>query len=988
MTSSPNDNETTPESIGSDALRASLFSKLFDKKAETVSVGRYRILDEIGAGGMGQVFSAYDEELDRKVAIKVVHGASTSQQAKGRLRREAQALGRLAHPNVVTVHEIGEHNGQVFIAMEFVRGETLRQWRLAQERSVPEILEVYLQAARGLQAAHEAGILHRDFKPDNALVGDDGRVRVLDFGLAREVEDERAKTLPDGPSKGGHGDVALTKTGAILGTPSYMAPEQFLGEETDARTDQFALCVSLWEALYGDRPFAGSLYSELEANVTAGLRGSVSRDVAVPGSVRAMLETGLAVDPAKRHPDLSSIVTTLQSVLSPRRSRWWIAATTVPLAALGGFVFLQEPPAARSLEDCLPAAQRLAGIWDDEVKETLALRYGVSGEPPFVASTWRFQAAQQDAFVAEWTESYERACSNASSPDTATRRLAAQRLDCLDLGLTKLIVMPRLAQVTTPRKFAAGFHGTHGGVQDEMTCRGDAFVRRVPAAPSDPETAAQVIEATGQLFVVTEKSISGAPADGLEPAQRLVEEARSIGYPPLVAEALARVAFVHMSLRDAGAVEAVGEALRAAEVSGNDLLILMMLKWHARLGERPLESLDRAEAVLVRIGSPLDARVELSTVRAVALDAVGRSAEAYALLLETLETHGDDERVPLRIRYNAHVAFAELSHLRLDPAARLAAARTAFTMTTAAVGDQHPASAVARDLSAYALFELGRYEEAVAEYRGLESALLPAAPEGTPRLGVALAQRGRAEEAVGLIAQSKRSFEASEVMLSRQLGPTNDSVLALPMLYLAGRALQTGDEAEFRARMQIYRDTAFEHVAVPLLFAVVAALDEQPDVARAELTRTQGALDALGPVGADATIALRPLVCYVHLLLGDDAAALADAAALVSDKPQPAYLSHGATAMAGLVYAEAGDHALALPALERALKQAATAAPPTIAWYSPMAHYALALSLEETGEHERAVKVARIAVTQARLTGLPRLNIGDKAQAWLAEHES
>ncbi|MCA9699316.1 MAG: serine/threonine protein kinase, partial [Myxococcales bacterium] len=193
-------------------------------------IARYLLLERVGSGGMGVVWSAYDETLDRKVAVKVLRAdARGGTKARDRLLREAQVMARLSHPNLVTVHEIGRHEGQVFIAMEFVRGQSLDQWITREPpRAWREVLAVFRQAGEALMAVHSAGLLHRDFKPHNAILGDDGVVKVLDFGLARaldardsEVED--SSEAPSG-SSGGMLAASLTRTGAILGTPAYMAP--------------------------------------------------------------------------------------------------------------------------------------------------------------------------------------------------------------------------------------------------------------------------------------------------------------------------------------------------------------------------------------------------------------------------------------------------------------------------------------------------------------------------------------------------------------------------------------------------------------------------------------------------------------------------------------------------------------------------------------------------------------------------------------------
>src|ERR1041384_163083 len=229
-------------------------------------MGRYVVLEPIGRGMMGEVYAAYDVDLDRKVALKVVSPiaatSATAAASEARLMREARAMAQLAHPHIVTVHEVGQLAGRVFLAMEFVGGTTLAD-RMDSRPGQREVVELFLQAGRGLAAAHAAGLVHRDFKPANARVGREGRVRVTDFGLARP--DEPVDRATPSPTL-----TAITQTGVLVGTPAYMAPEQHLRGPIDARSDQFSFCVALYEGLYGERPFAGESQPELAAAVVAG----------------------------------------------------------------------------------------------------------------------------------------------------------------------------------------------------------------------------------------------------------------------------------------------------------------------------------------------------------------------------------------------------------------------------------------------------------------------------------------------------------------------------------------------------------------------------------------------------------------------------------------------------------------------------------------------------------------------------------------------
>jgi serine/threonine protein kinase len=224
-------------------------------------IGRFAVLSRVGEGGMGVVYAAYDGELDRRVALKLLAPGMVGPEGRARLRREAQAMAKLSHPNVVPIYEVGEHEGRVFVAMEFVEGQTLRAFCRDEVRAWEAVLAAGIQAGRGLAAAHEAGLIHRDVKPDNILIGDDGRARVVDFGLARRSDDgeprEPRSARPNdegGPKSSTR--APLTRAGTLMGTPAYLAPEQVERAAATAKSDQFSFCVTLYEALYGELPFA------------------------------------------------------------------------------------------------------------------------------------------------------------------------------------------------------------------------------------------------------------------------------------------------------------------------------------------------------------------------------------------------------------------------------------------------------------------------------------------------------------------------------------------------------------------------------------------------------------------------------------------------------------------------------------------------------------------------------------------------------------
>ncbi len=312
MTSLPmqEDGGMAGEDVEARQLYAKVTARLFGEPEIPVRIGRYRVLQRLGAGAMGVVYAAIDDELGRKLAIKLLHDSfACDPTGRARLLREAQAMARLRHHNVVVVYDVGTHDDQVFIAMELVSGHTLSAWLAASRRSVAEVLACFHQAGAALAAAHRAGVLHRDFKPENILVEVSGRVCVLDFGLARAL----AEPAPGDPSDSL--SEPLTRTGSILGTPAYMAPEQLRGAAVDARADQFSFCVALYEALYGERPFA-TLPRFAAATVS-----HQPRDGRVPTWIRRAVLRGLAEDPAQRFPDMDALLAALTRSRSRSRSR-------------------------------------------------------------------------------------------------------------------------------------------------------------------------------------------------------------------------------------------------------------------------------------------------------------------------------------------------------------------------------------------------------------------------------------------------------------------------------------------------------------------------------------------------------------------------------------------------------------------------------------------------------------------------------------------
>jgi hypothetical protein len=341
--------------------------------ARGATVGRYLIVERLGTGAMGVVYSAYDPELDRKIALKLLRPDAAGEgdgRRQARLVREAKAIAKLSHPNVVGIFDVGVHDRRVFLAMEHLPGGTLGDWLAAERRGWRAVVTMFIEVGRGLAAAHGEGLVHRDFKPDNVLLDKAGVPKIVDFGLVRVAAGEAdvadpalAQTLP--PAAAGEG-TALTRTGALTGTPAYMAPEQFLGRAVDARSDQFAFAVALYEALYRQRPFAGETLVALAESVTTGSLRELPRDSDVPAWVRAVVYRGLRTGPEQRFGTVEELVAALR--IDPRartRRNVGLAATAVGLLGLvayarhvGKGTHLGPPPLCTGLA---PATSRITG---------------------------------------------------------------------------------------------------------------------------------------------------------------------------------------------------------------------------------------------------------------------------------------------------------------------------------------------------------------------------------------------------------------------------------------------------------------------------------------------------------------------------------------------------------------------------------------------------------------------------------------------------
>ena len=399
--------------------------------AEGDPFGRYLVLDRLGGGGMGVVHSAYDPKLDRRVALKLLRpDMCGSRDAQARLLREGQTLARLAHPNVVTVHDVGEFEGRVFVDMEFVKGSTLSQWLELKPRSWRAIVDVFLQAGRGLAAAHAVGIVHRDFKPDNVLVGDDGRVRVADFGialLARSEPEEQVGAPAPALPRGKTDDPVVasaagrTTSGVVVGTPLYMAPEQLRGRSADARSDQWSFCVALAEALYARHPFASGSQEALRSGEE--VSPSLPRSSTVPGWIRPILVRGLATPAEARFSSMDALLGELS--YDPRAGGLRTLGAALLVVALAGGAFGYARLRHQRSLLCASGSEPLAGAWDDDRRQA-ASRAFAAVDKPFAGAAWAGASAALDEYARDWARTYSDNCE-------ATHVRGEQSAELLDL---------------------------------------------------------------------------------------------------------------------------------------------------------------------------------------------------------------------------------------------------------------------------------------------------------------------------------------------------------------------------------------------------------------------------------------------------------------------------------------------------------------------------------------------------------------------------
>jgi tetratricopeptide (TPR) repeat protein/RIO-like serine/threonine protein kinase len=591
-----------------------------------IVAGKYRIEEKIGAGGMGAVFRATDLRLQRMVAIKVHHSRAMSVE---RLRREARLLARLSHPNVVTVMEVGVHEGAPFVAMEYVAGVSARVWAREPGRTWREIVALYVQAARGLAAAHALGIVHRDFKPDNLLVGTDGRARVADFGLADEdlasAQDlPLARVLESMGVDTGSQPTDVTAAGSLVGTPAYVAPEQIRSSRVDARADQFSFCASLFEALYGELPFPGDSALDVLSRISAGELEEPARRSSVPRWLHLVVCRGLSHAPERRFADMDAL---REALAGPRSRRAAIAAGAL---VVGGGVALALSRDADPEPRCATDA---AIEWTTQREAVAATIPGGTS----AHDAWRRLARRLDERGQAWTAAWITTCA-ADRPDATPleRETMAHRLDCLDEERRLTDALFETLAASDP-SIVANLLASASGWGDPLACLADPASARGPSTTASPE---ELAGARGLRHRATATLRAGQPAQALELAEEALAEAQRTGDDVEIAYALILRGNVHVAFgrsargeEDLKAGITLGERLGDQDVQREGAMSMVLAQERGD-GRETIEWITRARRHLRRWPDDAEASVRLLVIEAADRGRRGELETAVTMLDE------------------------------------------------------------------------------------------------------------------------------------------------------------------------------------------------------------------------------------------------------------------------------------------------------------------------------------------------------------------
>ncbi len=735
--------------------------------APPAMIGRYRIDGRIGAGGMGEVYLGFDEDLERKVAIKLVRADLSRFQGPERLRREAKALARLSHPNVVQVYEVGVHRRRTFLAMEFVEGQTLGQFLDAGRRPWPVVLDRFIAAGRGLAAAHAAGVTHRDFKPDNVLLAASGRVCVADFGLALTGELEPEPST-DKAERILRANERLSATGTVLGTIRYMPLEQLQGVGVDARADQFAFCAALYETLWSNPAFPIESIATRRAALEQ-LEPHKPPHGRAPHGLWRVLRRGLARDPERRWPDMDSLLDALEAVPQRRRALVLGSCAAPLLAGAITLAWLDAPEPPR--DPCATIATSLDAEWNVARAEQLRSAARTVGLP-FAEAGSETALVELTRWRDRWIEQREQLC-RATVAGITPGEVLGLRGACLERQRPAFAAtIEILAQadadvlVRVPVLLAA--------LPDPLECRDDERLM-LGVRPPPPERSAELAAVQSELARARTERLARRSSAAAQRIERAQARAETLAYPPVLAEALAEAGELALMLSNTDAGLALLErAVDLAEAHRDDSLAARVWLNLATRAVFDLRDRDRGEAWLrraaaaeARVGVDALAEARLAFVRAglAELDRDDPTAELeLRRALEQLDDADERRAKLLRASYLGHLAATLTRSGRADEV--LAARHQALQAAERGFGADHPETARHRFNLAQALLDAGNPQAAEPLLAQAAEDLVSSPDVPDPDVGVAL---------LGLAALA---FDERELVHARELATTADQIFS------------------------------------------------------------------------------------------------------------------------------------------------------------------------------------------------------------------
>ncbi len=892
--------------------------------------GRYVVLERLGAGGMGEVFAAWDPELERRVALKRLAIGEGSEGRSARLLREAQAMARLRHPHVVAVHDVGRLQGEVFVAMEYVAGKNLRQWVHDDAPSWPRIVEVYVQAARGLAAAHAEGLVHRDFKPDNAMIDALGRVQVLDFGLAaasRLAEDEGGTQRDDAPEDATSLE-RLTITGSVLGTPAYMSPEQFGAAPTDPRTDQFSWAVAFFEALYGQRPFAGDTWAELAGNVVDGRIREPPSTRDVPRAVDAVLRRALARRPEDRFASMDAAVDALRQATAPRSRRWiGLVGLGIVAAGLGAMAWTTTATA----DPCADAASPVTSVWNAPRRARLASTFGTVGLP-FASQAWDRTSATLDGYATELADGYTTTCRATHVERTQSEAVLDRRRVCLDrhtADLDALLdVLARGDEVVVEHALEAA-----EGLLPIAECTTSAtLLGEAAVATGDPS---RVLEIRHMVSEARAQRLAGE--DARETIAPALVAAHELDDPVVLAEVLVEASAIEHDAEEVASASthaAQAHQLAVEHDIAHVLTPAVLARVTAAISEERYAIADQwAELAIAharRLGR-LDQLAVLQAKRGLIAADQGRYEDAivlYESALESFETRvGRGGTVARNTLGNLGVAYLRAG--RLDDAER--ALRATLEQTSAEMGEDHPLVAQAlQNLATYAVArgDLARARVLLGRALAIRERVYG---KEDPRTAEVVEGVGRVEYAAGEYARAEALFQRAVDIVVATRGERT-LVASLIRNNLAGSQLQQGKHEAALENLRLAHATKLEllapdHPDVVLSHANLADVllaRARWDEARAHLEVARDArTQEPQPRQVRRRLEARGALAFLDALAGERESARRQAAAVLANDETDPY---------GRAYALAAEALVAEPSSAARVDAAIVATPERLDW--------------------------------------------------------